>query len=66
MQNNHDRYLSIVQRARKRYQESDGRIVISTNGAPSIYARIEEMAWRKLIRTVERDSEGCLVFRPTR
>lgn len=60
--NPHDRYLSIVEWARKRYQDANGTIILDTGGVPSVYSKIEEMAWRKYITPIVRDNDGCLVF----
>lgn len=61
---NHARYIAIVEWAKARYQAKDGSIVVSTGGVPSRYSCIEDMAWRRYIQSLHRDSDGCLVFRP--
>jgi hypothetical protein len=44
--NNRDRYLRIMEWARKRYT-IDGSLTVSIGDIPSAYARIERAAWDK-------------------
>lgn len=46
---NVDRYLSIVQWARRRYSRG-GLLTISVGGAPAPYSRIETAAWARYMR----------------
>lgn len=41
-----DKYLRLVQWARKRYTKA-GALVISIGGRPSIYSLIEQAAWAR-------------------
>lgn len=59
--NRFDRYLRVVQWAQKRYQQANGRTVVSTGGVLAPYGRIETVAWDKYIK-MDRDAGGCLVF----
>jgi len=56
----YDRYLSIVEWARRRYTKN-GVLVMDHGGIKSAYSRIECAAFEKYMRCT-RDEEGCLVF----
>lgn len=43
---NIDRYLAVVNRARKLFSR-DGILILSKGGIPSIYTRVERLAWEK-------------------
>ena len=56
----YDRYLSIVEWARRRYTVNSV-LILSTGNTPSIYSRIEEAAFEKYMRN-PRGPDGCIVF----
>ena len=58
--NHANKYLAIVEWARNRYS-SNGRLVISTGGIPSVYSRIESAAFNKYM-AAKRDESGSIVF----
>lgn len=46
------RYLKLAHWARKRYTTPEGNLTISVGGRPSAFARIEQAAWDRHLRTV--------------
>jgi hypothetical protein len=55
------KYSHLMTWAWKRYQNKNGRVIISTNGKLSTYSRIEDAAFQKYIRH-PRDDSGVLIF----
>ncbi len=42
-----DRYLAVVERARKRYSRGSVLLITEAGGKPSVYSRIEAAAWSR-------------------
>jgi len=49
-----DRYLEIVEWARKRYTASDRTLAVRIGGMPTRFSRIEDMAAREYLEDAER------------